>query len=141
MKRVLIACLAAAFLSATASAKIKTINLDNGGELTVYWNRAEAIGASGGSIRFNGPCRSACTLYLRLPPKRLCATQAASFWFHAPWGGKNATEDLSNKMALMSAYPPWVVSWIYTETKGVGLTDKWLFMGSWVAIKHIGKCP
>ena len=41
---------------------------------------------------------------------------------------------------MMRAYPPWVVSWIYQETKGVGLTSDWVFMGSWVALKHMKEC-
>jgi hypothetical protein len=138
MKPALIACLAAALLSAPASAK--NISYDNGGLLTEYWIKTEAARRSGEEIRFTGPCRSACTLYLRLPAKRLCATEDANFWFHAPYAGGSPGADAQNKEIMMHVYPSWVVTYIWQASKGKGLTSKWIFMGSWVALKHMKEC-
>lgn len=134
MKRAVMTCLAAVLLSAAASAK--TITEDNGGEIVAYWKQVQAAAHVKERIRFDGPCRSACTLFLMLPRKQVCATPRVQFWFHKPWGGTPA-DNQQNEQWMLATYPGWVRDWILDHG---GLSKSWMIMDRYVILKHMRKC-
>lgn len=134
MKRAVMLCLAAVLLSATASAR--TITEDNGGWIIAYWEQVQAAAHVKEKIRFDGPCRSACTLFLTLPRKQVCATPRVEFWFHKPWGGTPA-DNRQNEQFMLAHYPSWVRDWILDHG---GLTADGMVMDSDVILKHLRKC-
>ena len=113
-----------------------TIGNDSGGYVLKYALRMMKIRKSGTSVKFNGRCDSACTLYLALPNSRACATKNASFRFHLPLG----TSQRGIKVArnyMLNSYPGWVRSWI--KQKG-GLSNRLITMNASYAQKFIGSC-
>lgn len=113
-----------------------TIHRDNGGELMRYAVMVSKAEEYGTHIRFDGQCSSACTLYLRLPPEKLCATPNTYFQFHQPYGGTERQNQLA-KDFLWRNYPQWVKDWL---SENGGLSDKLLTMGYDVIRKHVKEC-
>jgi len=108
----------------------RTINYDEGGYVTEYALKALKTK----TVRFNGWCASACTLYLSVKDK--CATEAAELAFHRAGGGSEADNDEASRH-LMGSYPQWVRNWI--NARG-GLTDELLVMPASHILKHMEKC-
>jgi len=76
---------------------------DNGGRLTDYYERYQALVDEGATFRIDGRCSSACTLVL-LWADRVCATERAALGFHqARDGSGRRAQSVSD--ALMSLYP------------------------------------
>lgn len=103
------------------------INDDPGGQIGPYVEKIARIRASGEKVSINGPCLSACTMMLGLLPRsQLCATESATFGFHAAWRPENG-QRIANTEAtsfLFSVYPNSVRRWI--KKKG-GLTSRMIF--------------
>jgi len=116
--------------------KYSTVNNDRGGYVIKYALRMMKMKQSGTNLKFNGRCDSACTLYLALPNRQICATTNASFRFHLPHG----TSPRGIKMAsdyMMKSYPGWVRSWI---NQNGGLSNRLMTMNASYAQKFIGSC-
>jgi hypothetical protein len=97
-----------------------TIAADHGGQIASYAMKLNQIEERNYSIKFAGKCESACTLYLSLPPEKVCVTPRASFGFHLPFGVSAHQVDIA-RTYLMDHYPYWVRYWI--AAKG-GLTPR-----------------
>ena len=122
-------------VSAAYSATL-TIYEHSGGDVIHAARKAGALDRSGGTIRFDGPCRSACTLYLSVDNDRLCITRRASFSFHRP-RGKTRTISEAGAIYMMGKYPAWVRAWI--EEKG-GLVGSFKTMRFEYASKYLRTC-
>ena len=118
------ALLLAALLLIPFTAEAKTIRHDMGGVVIDYAIRVKKTD----QVRFDGPCVSACTLYLTVKDK--CVTPRAVFGFHA------ATHP-SATLFLLRQYPAWVNRWI--ASKG-GLTSRMIYMPYSYASKFIRGC-
>src|SRR5262245_38819221 len=68
------------------STRTVSIGSDGGGVVIQYGLRMLRWRQSGTKVRFSGPCRSACTLYLGLSSSQTCISPGASFGFHSPFG-------------------------------------------------------
>ncbi len=55
---------------------------DRGGAAADYIRRTVEALRSGAEVRIDGPCLSACTLFLHLPPRQVCVTPRAVLGFH-----------------------------------------------------------
>ncbi|MFK0690500.1 hypothetical protein ACFX5Q_20180 [Mesorhizobium sp. IMUNJ 23033] len=119
------------------TANVKTISGDRGGYVIDYAIRVLKMRRSGGFVRFNGACDSACTLYLAMPKGKACVTQRASFGFHLPYGaGARGNQVAANFM--MKNYPGWVRSWI---AKRGGLKGSIATMTYADASRYLPTCP
>ncbi len=87
--------------------------------------------ASGQPVVINGPCLSACTMYLSLPKGQVCVTKRATFGFH------RASTPLSNKV-VWESYPEAVREWI---NKRGGLTAEIKHMQPAEAQEIVDRCP
>lgn len=109
-------------------AEAKTVTSDLGGNVVSYYRSMKALRQSGETIRIDGVCGSACTLYTASPT--VCVTPRAILWFHAttsPWMTR----------AMMKEYPGWVRSWI--NARG-GLTRAKLVMPYSTIRQHLPAC-
>lgn len=100
------------------------IQYDTGGVVEQYERRV------GRSYVINGPCMSACTIYLASP--NLCVTPRAEFWFHHAFDGYYLAgqpvvvrQNPALTQELISYYPPNVQYWVAQHG---GLTEKWLVL-------------
>jgi len=93
------------------SANVKTISGDRGGYVIDYAIRVLKMRRSGGAVRIDGACDSACTLYLSMPRSKVCVTHNASFGFHLPYGAGARGNQVAAEF-LMKNYPGWVRGWI-----------------------------
>jgi hypothetical protein len=85
----LCAAVAALLFSASVALADYTITYDGGGVIQEYIDKYNAIRTSGGGVKIDGMCLSACTLVTMLPKDRVCVTPAASMGFHsATLGGE-----------------------------------------------------
>ncbi|MDG4854831.1 MULTISPECIES: hypothetical protein [unclassified Mesorhizobium] len=116
---------------------VKTISGDRGGYVIDYAIRMLKMRRSGGFVRFNGACDSACTLYLAMPKSKVCVTRNASFGFHLPYGagvrGNQVAADF-----MMKNYPGWVRGWI---AKRGGLKNSVTTMTYADASRFLPTCP
>lgn len=122
--------LVASLLLITGCAKNMTIRRDYGGRVVEYAIKANKAQ----SVRFDGPCMSACTLYLA--SRNTCITRRASFHFHHPYG---STPEANRQAAafMLNAYPAWVRDWIAANG---GLTSRMIVMNYGTAVQHMRKC-
>jgi hypothetical protein len=73
------ACLFAAHANATV-----VITRDPGGLIDAFFDKYEAIRASGDQVIVAGPCLSSCTMMLGIvPDRKICATPHGVFGFHS----------------------------------------------------------
>lgn len=70
-------------IACAASADTLTVRNDYGGRVDYRQRAVAALLDTGGTVRLSGVCNSACTMYLALGPKRLCAEPGVVFGFHA----------------------------------------------------------
>ena len=123
--------LALAALLATASGCSATvIRNDPGGRMIDYAIKVRKAD----SVRVDGWCASACTLYLAHP--NVCITPRARFAFHKPYGASPA-ENAKALAWMMKQYPQWVREWI--DANG-GLTTELIVMPYGTAVHHIRQC-
>lgn len=95
----------------SAHAEIR-ITDDRGGNVAAYAARVQAVRASGERVVIDGPCQSACTLYLNLPRHQICATPKAVLGFHSAVDAQFGFPAPETNQQMMSAYPPAVRAWI-----------------------------
>lgn len=88
-------------------------------------------------ILFDGPCSSACTIFLALPRRKTCVTRTASFRFHRAYGATPRGNNLATD-TLMRNYPDWVRRWISANG---GLTGNLKTMDYAYASKYMRPCP
>lgn len=100
------AAVAIATIVASPAAADVTITMDRGGSLVAYQARVDAFRASGERVIVDGPCYSACTLYLTLPQGQVCATRRAVFGFHSVLDEQFGLPVPAANDRLMKAYPP-----------------------------------
>lgn len=112
------------------------IRADFGGEISLYGARVASARERNASVKFGGPCESACTLYLSLPADQLCITKDARFGFHAASGSSKAASETASAF-LMAKYPRWVTAWI---KRNGGLDAEMIYMDHSYAAKHIDYC-
>lgn len=121
LKTLAILCIFALGQPSSSEAQVQTVSYggaseilvssDNGGSLYHYaWKVAQAS-ADGTRVRIRGKCKSACTLYLSLPPDQVCIHRGASFSFHRAHGA-SATANRMGTEYMLSKYPEWVRNWI-----------------------------
>jgi hypothetical protein len=121
---------AALLLTLVNAAGCTTIRNDPGGSVIDYAINAQKAK----SVRFDGKCMSACTLYLA--SRNTCITPRASFHFHKPYGSDAEGNALALRF-MLETYPQWVRGWI--AAKG-GLTGRWLVMDYGTAVQHLRPC-
>ncbi|OUD08143.1 hypothetical protein BVC71_15160 [Marivivens niveibacter] len=73
---------------AQAAPNVRVIRNDPGGNVNEYLMNVSMAVLTGETIRIDGWCASACTLYLG--STNTCVTRSANFGFHAPRGGSAA---------------------------------------------------
>ena len=112
------------------------VNSDNGGSVYRYaWKVAQAS-EHGTQVQIRGKCRSACTLYLAMPPDQICILPGARFSFHRAYGSSRE----ANRMAtayILRKYPKWVRDWI--EANG-GLSSRIINMNYSYAVQFVRPC-
>lgn len=86
------------------------------------------------SVRFDGLCASACTLYLSVPDK--CATPRARFAFHRVYGSTPSGDEIATQY-LWRNYPEWVRRWLIMHG---GLTSTLKIMPNSYIRKYIKVC-
>ena len=106
------------------------IRYDTGGRVIDYAIKVQKTAW----VRVDGPCMSACTLYLG--HSTICITRRASFHFHRPYGSSPEGNALALRF-MMEQYPLWVRDWI--EDQG-GLTDEWLVIDYRLAALYMRTC-
>lgn len=82
------------------------ITSDPGGSVQRYMDQVDSAIASGERVVVDGPCFSACTLWLKMPPDRICATPRARFGFHWATVSGLGLPDATWNDRLMNSYPP-----------------------------------
>ena len=120
-----------------ARAATFTVSGDRGGFVIAYALNKDKLETSKTSVKFDGNCASACTLYLGLSKSQICITKNASFSFHLPYG---ATTEAGNKWAeefMLVSYPSWVKQWLNDNG---GLTHELKTMDYSVASRHLATC-
>jgi hypothetical protein len=113
-----------------------TIKYDEGGDIYERARQITMLKNSTEIVQIDGPCYSACTMYLSLAAeKRMCITRFAEFIFHdvttAPRMQARA------KQFLLSYYPDWVK--LYILERG-GLQRNWIYLRYKTAAKHLPIC-
>lgn len=109
---------------------------DRGGAAADYIRRTVEALRSGAEVRIDGPCLSACTLYLHLPPRQVCVTKRAVLGFHEaralsarPYvegaAYEAAPRDERATRWVFAWYPPAIRRWL---TDRGGLTGRMLFL-------------
>lgn len=138
-----IACVAMISITMTAAApaffgqsNAYTVRHDNGGRIIDYAIKMKRIERDNKAIRFDGPCYSACTLFLSVSSSRACVTPRASFGFHLPHGS-SAKSGREAASFLIASYPDWVRSWLQAHG---GLTKQLKVMPYKIASKHLADC-
>jgi hypothetical protein len=104
---------------------------DYGGYVFQYVEHVLAARQSGAQIVIDGPCASACTLYLGLPENQVCAAPHAALGFHAGSGAEATAK-------LWAAYPPRIREWIMAHG---GLTDVVRWLTGPELFKRMRVCP
>ncbi len=93
--------------------RVATIAQDGGGSIEAYAAKYREIAASGGAIRVDGLCASACTLLLAyVPPAQICLTRQARFGFHSVFSaedrdGRRPVASLAT-LEIYQSYPDWL---------------------------------
>ena len=112
------------------------IQNDNGGVVEDYERRV------GRAYVIDGPCKSACTIYMASP--NLCVTPRAEFWFHRAFDGYYISGQpvvVRNNPALtremIGYYPPNVQWWVAQHG---GLTGKWLVLKGREMLRMFRRC-
>lgn len=113
-------CLLILWCSASEARIIMTITNDGGGHIGDYMERYDNLRASGGTVKIDGVCASACTIVLgAMPRDQICVTPRARFGFHQAWsrgqaqdGASVAVADAEATALLFSLYPAPVRYWI-----------------------------
>lgn len=110
------------------------IHSDGGGNIDKYLADREAAY----NIVIDGPCQSACTLFLAHP--KACATKNAKLMFHRPFykmpdGTKQYTEELDE--FYLSKLPAKVR--VYVTKRGLTKEGWWVYSAQVIA--WIGECP
>lgn len=116
-----------------------TIAGSNGGAVQMFASRVVDYGQAGSHVRVMGPCVSACTLVLALPPDRICVGPRAVFGFHQPFLSNKpglATSDLGT--AMTDTYPPFVRQWL--AARGGMPSGRPVYMGYDVLRSHYPTC-
>lgn len=113
-------------MSSYISRSRRTITIDHGigGYVQGTVRNLSHILSRNKRVVINGPCQSACTLFLSLGPGRVCITRKAEFWFHQ---ASYLTGKRSRywSRAMMKLYPSRIRS--YIRRKG-GLRRKWIVL-------------
>jgi hypothetical protein len=104
------------------STRVITIDDGVGGHVQGMVRMLSKVAHSSKRVVINGPCRSACTLFLALGPSRVCLTKRAEMWFHQAslLTGKRSRY-WSN--AMLRLYPAGVRR--YVRARG-GLQRRWV---------------
>lgn len=109
---------------------IVNVGGDYGGNVAAYSVYEKYLEERGDEVQLVGPCASACTILLRLPPERICATDRGELQFHA--GSTVAATD-----AMWRSYPKEIQAWI--AERG-GLTARWLQLRGQELFTLIRRC-
>lgn len=103
---------------------------DYGGNIQVYAKAFDTWALEGENVRVVGPCKSACTLFFRMPPGSYCATDRAELQLHA--GSNHFARDI-----MMGSYPEKLQVWINDHG---GLTERWLQIRAPEIFEFVPKC-
>jgi hypothetical protein len=99
----------AAVIDAQAEVRIRN---DTGGSYREYTSKVQGLQASGERVVIDGPCYSACTLHLSLPPGQVCATARGRLGFHAVRDAQFGIPSPGLNEEMLRAYPANVRNWI-----------------------------
>jgi len=119
-----------ALLVVSGCVSARVIRNDPGGGVVEYALKVKRAQ----SVKVDGWCASACTLYLA--HSNLCITPRARFAFHQPFGS-TPEENAKAKAWMLAQYPQWVRDWI--AAKG-GLTSRLIEMPNAYAMQHVRAC-
>jgi hypothetical protein len=120
--------------SAWSSNSAYTVHNDTGGYLIDYVITMTRIEEKRQSVRFDGRCESACTIFLAA--SRTCITPRASFGFHLPQCSSPSNNRAAAKH-LLNSYPAWVRVWLRAHG---GLTRRLKVMPYDYASRYIKDC-
>jgi hypothetical protein len=115
----------------------RTIKDDWGGLVQAYYERVRAINVRREAVRIDGPCASACTMYLGV--KRLCVTQNASFHFHKPWGRATPSQFKRVNDWFYEMWPTWVERWVKAN-RALASIENFKTMSAAYALKFLPEC-
>lgn len=114
------------------------VTADLGGPLYSRIQQVVELARSGRSIRIDGDCASACTLYLIfVSERRLCITPRARLGFHLPYHAETGVRSPKLGAAMMKFYPSGVRNWIRAQG---GLRSDTLVMGFKTAQRILPVC-
>lgn len=117
-------------------APVYTITHDIGGYFGQYRRAVEKAERNGTLVRIDGLCASACTMYLRLPPGRVCITPRARLLFHQGIDKADRRHEAATQW-LFSQYPVAFRQWI---AKRGGLTHRDLIMDNATLASFLPRC-
>jgi hypothetical protein len=115
---VVTAVLATAFTVATHTRNTLPIRFDPGGGIITYIEKYEFVARSGGSLKIDGACISACTLFTGLvDPENVCITSRAFLGFHSasfetPMGAAYSED---GTQLIWNIYPKVIREWLQTK--------------------------
>jgi hypothetical protein len=90
---------------------------DPAGAIRARAEEVRTLMRSGRRVIIDGPCSSACTMYLRLPPGQVCVTRRSALAFHQVSFNYDSARPAHDQTAmLLLFYPPPVQDWI--EARG-----------------------
>ena len=108
-----LALASAALVASTAQTRAEVrISNDQGGSYRAYVNKVQGLRDSGEHVVIDGPCYSACTLHLSLPPGQVCATPRGRFGFHLVRDAQFGYPVPATNQELLRSYPVAVRNWI-----------------------------
>lgn len=135
----------------------KVIKFDAGGGVREYLNSLSLLKLYNVLVVVDGPCMSACTIYLDLyKTDKICSTPRGEFWFHSAYvekmpliarahttnGVSAVYQDMADKAMIiitnkkmMAKYPKKATSMI--ESSG-GLTKEWIRIRGTDIVKSCG---
>lgn len=125
--------------------KTITVFFDPGGVYSDYDNTVSHAATLGVLVRIDGPCASACTLFMR--NTHVCITPRAKFGFHAasemrPAGKREFNRVVNHaftKNVFYAQYPTWVQKWLDRTDALATLKVTWMEYG--YARMFMETCP
>ncbi|MCE0505453.1 hypothetical protein LR948_08825 [Roseivivax sp. GX 12232] len=131
-------CLTATTTTANtgSNGQVLLIGRDNGGSVVEYAQRVARARNQQTLVAFNGPCASACTLFLSLSPSQTCIAPGASFHFHRAFGARSDMNKWGTDY-LVKRYPAWVRQWISQQG---GLSSRLKRMDYSYAAQYLRPC-
>jgi hypothetical protein len=105
------AVLSPAYMDAPYGHPVVEISSDYGGNINDYLAQRGELLRQFAIVKIEGPCASACTLMLGLPPGRVCVGAHAKLGFHLASSNSEESAKLADAQ-FMESYPGKVRAWV-----------------------------